>query len=90
MTTAVAPGMSIVRHGILRATVLGASVSFIDTTAVNVALPAIGRDLDAGLTGSVPRWRWRRWGLPHMTASRETRMVPQCSCAQHWHLGVQS
>jgi EmrB/QacA subfamily drug resistance transporter len=31
--------------------VLGSSVSFIDTSAVTVALPAIDRDLDAGLTG---------------------------------------
>ena len=51
MTVAVAPRVSIARNGILWATVLGSSVSFIDTTAVNVALPAIGRDLDAGLSG---------------------------------------
>ena len=39
------------RNGVLWATVLGSSVSFIDTQAVNVALPAIGRNFDAGLSG---------------------------------------
>ena len=29
--------------------VLGSGVAFLDGTIVNVALPAIGRDLDAGL-----------------------------------------
>jgi EmrB/QacA subfamily drug resistance transporter len=52
MTVAVAPRVSIARNGILWATVLGSSVSFIDTTAVNVALPAIGRDLHAS-TGAL-------------------------------------
>lgn len=35
----------------LVATILGSTVVFLDSTVVNVALPAIGRDLDAGLAG---------------------------------------
>jgi len=35
----------------LLATILGSSIVFIDSTVVNVALPAIGRDLDATLAG---------------------------------------
>src|SRR5919199_6294138 len=33
------------------AAVLGSSVAFLDTTVVNVALPSIGKDLGAGLSG---------------------------------------
>lgn len=36
---------------VLLATVLGSSVAFLDATVVNIALPTIGRDLDAGLAG---------------------------------------
>lgn len=36
---------------ILTATVLGSGIAFLDGTVVNVALPAIGEDLDASLTG---------------------------------------
>src|SRR5918997_4974458 len=36
---------------VLVATVLGSGMAFLDGTVVNVALPAIGRDLDAGLSG---------------------------------------
>jgi EmrB/QacA subfamily drug resistance transporter len=36
---------------ILAATVLGSGISFLDGTVVNVALPAIGRDLEAGISG---------------------------------------
>ncbi len=35
----------------LVATILGSTVVFLDATVVNVALPAIGRNLDAGLAG---------------------------------------
>ncbi len=35
----------------LIATILGSTVVFLDSTIVNVALPSIGRDLDAGLAG---------------------------------------
>src|ERR1700759_536689 len=35
----------------LIATILGSTVVFLDATVVNVALPAIGDDLDAGLAG---------------------------------------
>ena len=35
----------------LVATILGSTVVFLDSTVVNVALPAIGKDLDAGLAG---------------------------------------
>ena len=38
-------------RGVLAAAVLGSGVAFLDATVVNVALPAIGEDLDAGLTG---------------------------------------
>ena len=34
---------------ILIATIIGSSMTFIDGTVVNIALPTIGRDLDAGL-----------------------------------------
>lgn len=36
---------------VLAATVLGSSVAFLDATVVNIALPAIGSDLDAGVAG---------------------------------------
>lgn len=36
---------------VLAATVLGSSLAFLDATVVNIALPAIGRDLDAGVAG---------------------------------------
>ena len=36
---------------VLLATVLGSGIAFLDATVVNVALPAIGEDLDAGLSG---------------------------------------
>jgi EmrB/QacA subfamily drug resistance transporter len=36
---------------VLAATVLGSSVAFLDATVVNIALPAIARDLSAGTTG---------------------------------------
>jgi len=36
---------------VLAATVLGSSVAFLDATVVNIALPAIGDDLTAGVTG---------------------------------------
>src|ERR1700761_9827737 len=35
----------------LLATILGSTVVFLDGTIVNVALPSIGRSLDAGLAG---------------------------------------
>ncbi len=36
---------------VLLATVLGSGMAFLDATVVNIALPSIGRDLDAGLAG---------------------------------------
>ena len=36
---------------VLLATILGSSITFLDGTVVSVALPAIGRDLDASLDG---------------------------------------
>jgi EmrB/QacA subfamily drug resistance transporter len=36
---------------LIAAAVLGSGIAFLDGTVVNVALPAIGRDLGAGLTG---------------------------------------
>ena len=38
-------------RGVIAATVLGSSVAFLDGTVVNVALPAIGADFSAGLSG---------------------------------------
>ena len=35
---------------VLAATVLGSSLTFVDATVVNIALPVIGKDLDAGLS----------------------------------------
>lgn len=37
-------------RGVLAATILGSGMAMLDGTVVNVALPRIGRDLDAGLT----------------------------------------
>jgi len=36
---------------VLLATVLGSGMAFLDSTVVNVALPRIGEDLDAGISG---------------------------------------
>lgn len=36
---------------VMLATVLGSGIAFLDATVVNIALPAIGEDLDAGLAG---------------------------------------
>jgi EmrB/QacA subfamily drug resistance transporter len=36
---------------VLAATVLGSGLAFLDATVVNIALPTIGRELDAGLAG---------------------------------------
>ena len=36
---------------VLAAAVLGSAVAFLEATVVNVALPEIGRDLDADLAG---------------------------------------
>jgi len=36
---------------VLAATVLGSSLAFVDATVVNIALPTIGKDFDAGLSG---------------------------------------
>jgi MFS family permease len=36
---------------VLLATVLGSGLAFLDATVVNVALPRIGKDLDAGISG---------------------------------------
>lgn len=38
-------------RGVLLASVLGSGMAFLDGTAVNVALPAIGRELGAGMSG---------------------------------------
>jgi EmrB/QacA subfamily drug resistance transporter len=45
----------------LVATVLGSSLAFIDATVVNVALPAIERDLDLGLSGQ--EWVYLAYSL---------------------------
>jgi EmrB/QacA subfamily drug resistance transporter len=47
---------------VLTASVLGSAIVFLDTTVVNVALPTIGRDLDAGLTGL--QWTVNGYLLP--------------------------
>ena len=36
---------------IVAATVLGSALAMLDATVVNIALPAIGRDLGSGVTG---------------------------------------
>jgi EmrB/QacA subfamily drug resistance transporter len=52
-----APSVFLVRYGtpagrwVLFATVLGSSLAFIDSTVVNIALPAIGRDLGTDAAG---------------------------------------
>ena len=45
----------------LAASVLGSSLAFIDATVVNVALPAIQRDLDLGLGGQ--EWVYLAYSL---------------------------
>jgi EmrB/QacA subfamily drug resistance transporter len=45
----------------LAATVLGSGIAFLDGTVVNVALPTIGRELDAGITGL--QWVVTGYGL---------------------------
>ena len=47
---------------VLTASVLGSAIVFLDTTVVNVALPTIGRDLDAGLAGL--QWTVNGYLLP--------------------------
>src|SRR5262245_40517566 len=42
---------SVAGRGVLLATVLGSGVAFLDSTVVNVALPALSRDLRVGLDG---------------------------------------
>src|SRR6266545_1272273 len=50
-------GMAVIRYGtprarwVLAATALGSGMAFLDGTVVNVALPAMGRDLDADVAG---------------------------------------
>ena len=50
-------GMTVIRYGtprarwVLAATALGSGMAFLDGTVVNVALPAMGRDLDADVAG---------------------------------------
>ncbi|HEY9289961.1 MAG TPA: MFS transporter, partial [Microlunatus sp.] len=57
---AATPGQPQIRYaspagrGLITATVLGSGVAFLDGSVVNVALPAIGRDLDVGF--SVLQW----------------------------------
>lgn len=50
VATALAYGEPAARW-VLAATVLGSSLAFLDATVVNIALPAIGRDLGAGVAG---------------------------------------
>ncbi|MBJ6760491.1 MFS transporter [Myxococcaceae bacterium JPH2] len=38
-------------RGVLLASIVGSGMAFLDSTAVNVALPALGRDLGAGMAG---------------------------------------
>jgi hypothetical protein len=51
------PDSPLVRYGtpagrwVLLATVLGSSLAFIDSTVVNIALPAIGKELGADAAG---------------------------------------
>ena len=49
------------RRFILIATIIGSSMAFIDGTVVNIALPTIGRDLDAGL--SAQQWMMLSYSL---------------------------
>jgi len=54
MTTPEAPGLrysEAAGRWVLAATVLGSSLAFLDSTVVNIAVPAIGRELGAGATG---------------------------------------
>ncbi|MBZ4419738.1 DHA2 family efflux MFS transporter permease subunit [Myxococcus sp. RHSTA-1-4] len=55
-TTVSAPAASVAYasprgRGVLLASILGSGMAFLDGTAVNVALPAIGRELETGLSG---------------------------------------
>src|SRR4249920_719863 len=53
-TTADGPGIRLGTakgRWVLLATVLGTGIAFLDSTVVNVALPAIGADLGTGIVG---------------------------------------
>jgi len=49
------------RSWVLVATILGSSLAFVDATVVNVALPAMGRDLGLGLAGR--QWVYLAYSL---------------------------
>ena len=51
MTTGTIEYGSATGRWVLGATVLGSGIAFLDGTVVNVALPAIDSDLDAGISG---------------------------------------
>lgn len=51
MTASLLEYRSAAGRWVLLATVLGSSLAFIDSTVVNIALPAIGRDLGGGAAG---------------------------------------
>src|SRR5690242_16522648 len=48
------PALAAKRRLTLIATIIGSSITFVDGTVVNIALPTIGRELDAGL--SAQQW----------------------------------
>src|SRR4029077_15091820 len=48
------PALASKRRLTLVATIIGSSITFVDGSVVNIALPTIGRELDAGL--SAQQW----------------------------------
>ena len=65
---------------VLLATVLGSSITFLDATVVNVALPTIGTELAARVGYC---WLWERlFAAPQGQSWGQSRNVPNCSCSE--------
>src|SRR5262249_12637074 len=76
---------------ILLATVLGSSLVMLDATVVNVALPAIGRDLGGGIGGlqsgvdGFPLKRAAHACRAHSAGRLARRSVRSAAHLRHWH-----
>ena len=73
----------------LAATILGSGMAMLDGTVVNVALPRIGRDLDAGLTAlqwTVNAYTLTLAGLLLLGGSLGDRLGPATDLRARGHL----
>ena len=76
-------------RGVLAATILGSGLAQLDGTVVNVALPRIGRDLDAGLTAlqwTVNAYTLTLAGLLLLGGSLGDRLGPAADLRPRRHL----